>query len=211
MSKFVVVSSLVSIFAITGCGGAPPASNDSNDSSPTPESRADDLRSTSSTCDQNEVFVKQGLAQDMRDTLGASFVKNYDVRVPGSIVAYDSYGGDMIEAPLGTSASAASVFSTNPGGPFSATIAGSAGRTDKFSTRGFAAAKALFVAMTGATETTSTDQGWTTTVRTSKAGRFSCQERTQNGALKDASCSFGDLLILRTVSWPKTATDFCVP
>jgi len=49
-----------------------------------------------------------------------------------------------------------------------------------------------------------------TTTRTSKAGRFSCQERTLGGVIQDASCSFVDLLIMRAVSWPKAASTFCV-
>ena len=165
--------------------------------------------SVPTTCDQNQLFVKQGLAQDMRDTLGATFVRDYQVTVPGALIAYDGYGGDMIQAPIGAHASAARVFDVAPGGAFSATVGGSRDG-DKFGKRGYAAANAVFAAMTHATQKSSTDQGWTTTTRTSKGGRFSCEQRTQGGVIQDASCSFGDLLMINAVSWPKSAKDFCV-
>lgn len=208
MSKLVLIPSLVLFVAASACS-APSSSDAPTPGAETAESSESDL-SAAATCDQNELFVKQGLAQDMRDTLGASFIKDYQIGVPGALIAYDSYGGDMIQAPLGASASAERVFATNPGGSFSASIGGSSTNGDKLSKRGFAAAKALFAAMEHTAETSSTDQGWTTATRKSKGGRFSCEQRTQGGKLQDASCSFRDLLILRTVSWPKSAKNFCV-
>ncbi len=210
MSKLVLIPSLVLFVAASACSA--PSSSDAPTApagAETAESSESDL-SAAATCDQNELFVKQGLAQDMRDSLGASFIKDYQIGVPGALIAYDSYGGDMIQAPLGASASAERVFATNPGGSFSASIGGSSTNGDKLSKRGFAAAKALFAAMEHTAETSSTDQGWTTATRKSKGGRFSCEQRTQGGKLQDASCSFRDLLILRTVSWPKSAKNFCV-
>lgn len=206
MSKLLLVPALVSLVAVTACSG-PTAADETT--APSPEVAESDL-SAASTCDQSELFVKQGLAQDMRDTLGASFVVDYQIKVPGALIAYDSYGGDMIQAPLGASAGAARVFDVNPGGNFSATFGGSPSNGNKFQKRGFSAAKALFAAMSGAAQSTATDQGWTTTTRTSKGGRFSCEQRTQGGAIKDASCSFSDLLMIHAASWPKSATDFCV-
>jgi hypothetical protein len=215
MSKLVVLFSLVSLLALAGCAGSPASSSDSSSSADTsaggPQATSSPSSSAPATCDQTQLFVKQGLAQDMRDTLGASFIKGgYEIHVPGALIAYDSYGGDMIQAPLGTSASAANVFTNSPGGAFFARIAGSTAQSDRFATQGFTAAKALFDAMAGAAETSTTEQGLTTTVRTSKASRFSCQEVTQSGAVKSASCSFSDLLMLDAVSWPQTASNFCV-
>lgn len=206
MSKLNLFSALLALVSVAACSAPAPA-----DETPTaPVDVAESDLSTRSTCDQSELFVKQGLAQDMRETLGASFVKDYQVSVPGALIAYDSYGGDIIQAPLGASAGAARVFDQNPGGAFSASIGGSPTNGNKFNRRGFAAAKSLFAAMNGAAETSTTEQGWTTTTRTSKASRFSCQQRTQGGSIMDASCSFGDLLMVHAVSWPKSATAFCV-
>ena len=208
MSKLSLLPALfASFFALAACATPQAASDDPAAAAPADVAESD---LSTSTCDQSELFVKQGLAQDMRDTLGASFVKDYQIKVPGALIAYDSYGGDMIQAPIGASAGAERVFAANPGGNFSASIGGSATNGDKFQKRGFTAAKALFGAMAGAAQTTSTDQGWTTTTRKSKGGRFVCEQRTQGGAIKDASCSFGDLLMIHAVSWPKSATDFCV-
>ena len=206
MSKLVLIPSLFALVALAACS-SPEAGG--NAPAPAPEVAESDL-ATGATCDQSELFVKQGLAQDMRDTLGASFVKDYQINVPGAVIAYDSYGGDMIQGPLGASASAAKVFDVHPGGNFSGAFGGSSTNGDKFTKRGFTAAKALFAAMNGATQTSATDQGWTTTTRKSKGGRFSCEQRTNGGAVKDASCSFGDLLMIHVVSWPKSAADFCV-
>lgn len=207
MSKLVATASLLSLLSLAACEGSPVPSGSAS-AEPASEVSESDL--STATCDQNELFVKQGLAQDMRETLGAAFIKDYQVRVPGALYAYDSYGGDMIQTVLGASASAAQVFAVNPGGPFSGNLGGSEGNTSKLSKRGLTAARALFDAMSGATQTSSTDQGWTTTTRTSKGGRFSCEQRTQGGVVRDASCSFKDLLMIHTVSWPKSATDFCV-
>ena len=191
-----------SAFETPGCIRQSPA--------PTCRSAAAESDLSGASCDQNELFVKQGLAQDMRDTLGAAFVKDYQIKVPGALIAYDGYGGDMIQTVLGASASAAQVFAVNPGGPFSGQLGGSVGNSSNFSKRGLVAAKALFDAMSGAAQTSATDQGWTTTTRTSKGGRFACELRTQGGAVRDGSCSFKDLLMVHTVSWPQSATDFCV-
>ncbi len=212
MSKLNLFSALLALVSVAACSAPAPAdATPSTPSTPsTPADVAESDLSTSSTCDQSELFVKQGLAQDMRETLGASFVKDYQVSVPGALIAYDGYGGDIIQAPLGASAGAARVFDRNPGGVFSASFGGSSTNGNKFDRRGFAAAKSLFAAMNTAVETSTADQGWTTTTRTSKAGHFSCQQRTQGGSIMDASCSFGDLLMLHAVSWPKSATAFCV-
>ena len=211
MSKPLLTSSVLALLLVAGCSAPPPAGDPSPGAEPAvaPEVAESDL-STRATCDQAELFVKQGLAQDMRDTLGAAFVRDYQTHVPGALIAYDSYGGDMIQAPLGASASAAKVFDQNPGGAFSATFGGASANGNKFTTRGFTAAKALFAAMSGAAETSATEQGWTTVTRKSKGGRFVCEQRTQGGAVRDASCSFSDLLMIHAASWPKSATDFCV-
>ena len=146
MSKLVAAASTLALLVLTACEGSPSAPGVDN-AQPEPTSAAAVSDLSSASCDQNELFVKQGLAQDMRDTLGAAFVKDYQIRVPGALIAYDSYGGDMIQTILGASASAAQVFAVNPGGPFSGQVGGSAGNSSKLSTRGLVAAKALFDAI----------------------------------------------------------------
>lgn len=207
MSKLTSLPAVVvALLAVTSCAGDPSALPDAPSESNAQGAESDLSRRS---CDQNQLFVKQGLADDMRTTLGAAFVSGYQVRVPGAFIVYDSYGGDIVQAPLGASARADRAVGAHPGGTFTAYVGGHpSGNT--FEKRGFIAAKALFDAMTAALETSTSEPGWTVRTRTSKGAHFSCVLRIQGDVVRESSCAFEDLLVLSTVSFSTTATGFCL-
>lgn len=164
----------------------------------------------SNSCDAMDLFITQGLAQDLRATVDPKFFPNgYEIVIPKALRAFDGYGGDIVETVLGVRTTVARVWDVHPGGPSSAVVGG-AKSGDKFSRQGLEAARALFNAMTKAVETSTTDSGWTTTTRVSTAGRFRCDLRTNAGALQDASCTFDNLLFSQPRSFVfATPADFC--
>lgn len=214
MSKpiFSVVIVTLSLSVLPACGeaadpaAAGPASADGAAAGPAQQESEINARS----CDNTQLFLEVGIADDLRQTVAPTFVKEgYYVVVPGAVSAYDSYGGDMVHTVLGTGTSAERVFDVNPGGSFSATVGGFPSG-DRFQRRGFSAAQALFDAMTQATESQSTENGWTTRKRVSKKGRVDCQVRTQGGAIRDASCTVRNLLFSRVVSGTTESAIYCV-
>lgn len=118
----------LALAACSGGGGADTAANGgaSNAGSETTVGSTESDLNAKGPCDTMQVFVKQGLAQDLRATVDSSFVKGgYEVEIPHAIWAFDSYGGDMVYAPLGgVRSTIARVFDVNPGGPTSAIVGG---------------------------------------------------------------------------------------
>ena len=115
----------------------------------------------------------------------------------------------MIYTVPGVGASAERVFDTNPGGAIHAQISvskGSIGRTAKAL---FTASKVLFDAMTRATETTDSQDGYTTVTRTSPGGRVACDRYTASEeGVENYTCRFTEFLTIgaqRLVG----SVDFC--
>ena len=200
-------ASLVFGFALAGCAGAP--SQESAADAPASADPSEAELSTKTSCEQTQVFAKYGLATDLRNAVDPRFVANgYEVTVPGSIRAFDSYGGDMVYTVLGASASAERVFAQNPGGAFSAEVGGTPGSSARLERQSYQAGKALFDALTRAVESTHNDGAQTVTSRRSAEGRISCERRRVSGGPASYSCTFSDLLFVR----PGTLVgnvDFC--
>lgn len=199
---------LLSTLAATACnapsGSVDPAEGTAAEAPP--EEASSDL-TKSTRCEGTDIFVKYGLFDDLKAAVDPKFSPGYYVDVPGSLRAFVSYGGDMVTTVAGAGASAERVFDVSPGGAFHGEVGGAPDAARGAPLERYKAAKALYEAMTRATETSKTQSGVTWTHRTSPGGRVRC-ERYVYGSKASYTCGFSELLYVRGSSLIG-AVDFC--
>ena len=180
-----------------------------------PSSVQSDLSGAGSECIVDTIFLKKGFLADLAASVDATLIKDYGpqyykhVEIPKALDAalptsaefgeaiYTIHGFDYVPEEL-----AAGVAGTPRR---LATIAGSPVVDPKlsFAKSRYAATKALFDAMTRASEATENhvvppshvyDRSWTKVTRTSPAGRLVCAKTTYPGSTSaEYTCSFSDV------------------
>lgn len=208
--RFLTSLTCVGLVTLLGCSGP-----DGAPSEPAPASVDSDLSGGSTECVVDTIFVKKGFLVDLAASVDASFIKDYGpkyykhVEIPKTLDAAlpttDEFG-EAINTIHGFDYLPEELAAGAAGTPRRlATIGGSPVVDPKlsFARSRYAASKALFDAMTRASEATENhvvppshvyDQSWTKVTRTSPAGRIVCAKTTYPSTTStDYTCTFTDV------------------
>ncbi len=208
--RFLTALTYVGLVTLLGCS-AP----ESAPSEPEAASVDSDLSGGGTECVVDTMFVKKGFLADLSAAVGPSFIKDYGpsyykhVEIPKTLDAAlpttDEFG-ESVGTLLGFEFFPEELPAGAKGTPRRlATIGGNPVVDPKlsFAKSRYAAAKALFDAMTRATETTENhvvppshvyDQSWTKVTRGSAAGRIVCVKTTYPRTTStDYTCTFSDV------------------
>ncbi len=212
--SFVMVAVSALVFGGLGCAPAQESGSTTGTTDNTNESDLSGAKA-SSECTLDTLFMSNGFLTELKSSIGTSYIHNYGgqyyphVEIPGFLDAAlpttDEFGNTLYtivgfnfgaeDLPSGSTKKARFVATLEAGPGASASL--------PFAAKQYAAAKAIFTALTRATETTenhvaphaSYDRSWNKVTRASVGGHLVCTSTVYpdtGEARPTYSCSFYD-------------------